>query len=81
MRDTGFEEISFLSLRLVRLQPDRRAGGRRSARHGDDKLSIGLPSLRIETFSARLPMDKLEKGRRRSGLPLRPRPPPTGCGT
>jgi hypothetical protein len=49
-------------------------------RHGDKKLSIGLPSLRIESFSVDL-MELLEKGRRRSASPLPPKPPPTACAT
>ena len=67
----GFEEVSFLSLsssdyshveELVRLTMER---------HGDKRLSIGLPSLRIESFSVAL-MDLLEKGRRRSGFTFAP---------
>ncbi len=41
------------------------------ARHGDGKLSVGLPSLRIESFSVEL-MEQLEKGRRRSGFTFAP---------
>ena len=68
----GFEEVSFLSLsssdytyveELVRLTMER---------HGARRLSVGLPSLRIESFSVDL-MDLLEKGRRRSGFHLRAR--------
>lgn len=67
----GFEEVSFLSLSssdytyvadLVRRTIDK---------HGAKKLSIGLPSLRIESFSIDL-MDMLEKGRRRSGFTFAP---------
>ncbi|RIK35738.1 MAG: TIGR03960 family B12-binding radical SAM protein [Chloroflexi bacterium] len=67
----GFEEVSFLSLsssdytyveELVRLT---------MARHGAKKLSIGLPSLRIESFSVDL-MELLEQGRRRSGFTFAP---------
>ncbi len=71
VRDTGFEEISFLSLSssdythigdLVRAVV---------AKYGADKLSIALPSLRIESFSVDL-MDALEHGRRRSGFTFAP---------
>jgi radical SAM family uncharacterized protein len=67
----GFEEVSFLSLsssdytyigELVKAVVDK---------HGADKLSIGLPSLRIESFSVDL-MNLLEKGRRRSGFTFAP---------
>ena len=67
----GFEEVSFLSLSssdytyvedLVRLTMER---------HGARRLSVGLPSLRIESFSVDL-MDLLEKGRRRSGFTFAP---------
>ena len=67
----GFEEVSFLSLSssdytfigdLVRSVVEK---------HGSDKLSIGLPSLRIESFSVDL-MNLLEKGRRRSGFTFAP---------
>jgi radical SAM family uncharacterized protein len=67
----GFEEVSFLSLSssdysyigdLVRSVVEK---------HGTDKLSIGLPSLRIESFSVDL-MNLLEKGRRRSGFTFAP---------
>ena len=71
MRDTGFEEISFLSLSSSDYSRIGELVGEVVARHGDEKLSIGLPSLRIETFSAEL-MDKLEKGRRRSGFTFAP---------
>ena len=71
MRDTGFEEISFLSLsssdysQIGELVADGRASTATTS------CSIGLPSLRIETFSAEL-MEKLEKGRRRSGFTFAP---------
>ena len=45
--------------------------GRWQTRYGDEKLSIGLPSLRIESFSVEL-MEQLEKGRRRSGFTFAP---------
>jgi radical SAM family uncharacterized protein len=71
MRDTGFEEISFLSLSSSDYSQIGDLVGEVVARYGDEKLSIGLPSLRIETFSAEL-MAKLEKGRRRSGFTFAP---------
>ena len=71
MRDTGFEEISFLSLSSSDYSRIGDLVGEVMARYGDEKLSIGLPSLRIETFSAEL-MEKLEKGRRRSGFTFAP---------
>jgi radical SAM family uncharacterized protein len=71
MRDTGFEEISFLSLSSSDYSQIGDLVGEVVARYGAEKLSIGLPSLRIETFSAEL-MDKLEKGRRRSGFTFAP---------
>ena len=40
-------------------------------RHGAKRLSVGLPSLRIESFSVDL-MELLEKGRRRSGFTFAP---------
>jgi radical SAM family uncharacterized protein len=67
----GFEEVSFLSLsssdythveELVRAVMEK---------HGAERLSIGLPSLRIESFSVDL-MEMLEKGRRRSGFTFAP---------
>jgi radical SAM family uncharacterized protein len=67
----GFEEVSFLSLsssdysyveELVRCTVER---------HGAKRLSVGLPSLRVESFSVDL-MDLLEKGRRRSGFTFAP---------
>ena len=67
----GFEEVSFLSLsssdytyveELVRAVVEK---------HGHRRLSIGLPSLRIESFSVGL-MELLEKGRRRPGFTFAP---------
>ena len=71
VRETGFEEISFLSLSSSDYSRIGELVGEVVARHGDEKLSIGLPSLRIETFSVEL-MDMLEKGRRRSGFTFAP---------
>jgi len=80
VRDTGFEEIGFLSLSSSDHSRIDELVGQVVARYGNEKLSIGLPSLRIESFSVEL-MEKLEKGRRRSGFTFAPRPPPIGCGT
>ncbi len=76
----GFEEVSFLSLSSSDYTYVEGLVRRTLERHGDQRLSIGLPSLRIESFSVEL-MDLLEKGRRRSGFTLRPKPPPTACAT
>lgn len=71
MRDTGFEEISFLSLSSSDYSRIGDLVREVVARYGDEKLSIGLPSLRIESFSVEL-MEQLEKGRRRSGFTFAP---------
>ncbi|MCX7852618.1 MAG: TIGR03960 family B12-binding radical SAM protein [Caldilineales bacterium] len=68
---TGFEEISFLSLSSSDYSAIGPLVDRVVARYGDKKLSISLPSLRIESFSVDL-MAKLEKGRRRSGFTFAP---------
>jgi radical SAM family uncharacterized protein len=71
VRQTGFEEIGFLSLSSSDYSAVGELVAEVMARHGDKKLSIGLPSLRIETFSVDL-MASLEKGRRRSGFTFAP---------
>ena len=71
VRQTGFEEIGFLSLSSSDYSAVGELVKEVGARHGEKKLSIGLPSLRIETFSIDL-MDSLEKGRRRSGFTFAP---------
>ena len=68
---TGFEEISFLSLSSSDYHAIGELVRQVVARYGSEKLSIGLPSLRIETFSVEL-MEQLEKGRRRSGFTFAP---------
>jgi len=68
---TGFEEISFLSLSSSDYPDIAPLIEGVLARFGDKKLSIGLPSLRIESFSVDL-MEQLEKGRRRSGFTFAP---------
>jgi radical SAM family uncharacterized protein len=68
---TGFEEISFLSLSSSDYSDIGPLVREVVARHGEERLSIGLPSLRIESFSVDL-MEALEKGRRRSGFTFAP---------
>ncbi|MCB0061366.1 MAG: TIGR03960 family B12-binding radical SAM protein [Caldilineaceae bacterium] len=67
----GFEEVSFLSLSSSDYTYVEELVRRTMEKHGAKKLSIGLPSLRIESFSIDL-MDLLEKGRRRSGFTFAP---------
>ena len=67
----GFEEVSFLSLSSSDYSYVEELVRRTVDRHGAKKLSVGLPSLRIESFSVDL-MDLLEKGRRRSGFTFAP---------
>jgi radical SAM family uncharacterized protein len=71
VRETGFEEIGFLSLSSSDYGEIRELVGQVVARYGDAKLSVGLPSLRIESFSLDL-MEQLEHGRRRSGFTFAP---------
>ena len=68
---TGFEEVSFLSLSSSDYSGIAELVAGVVARHGGDKLSVGLPSLRIESFSIDL-MAALEGGRRRSGFTFAP---------
>jgi radical SAM family uncharacterized protein len=67
----GFEEVSFLSLSSSDYTDVEDLVRRTMGRHGAKKLSIGLPSLRIESFSVDL-MELLEQGRRRSGFTFAP---------
>ena len=67
----GFEEVSFLSLSSSDYTYVEELVRRTLEQHGDRRLSIGLPSLRIESFSVDL-MDLLEKGRRRPGFTFAP---------
>jgi len=71
VRECGFEEISLLSLSSSDYTHIDELVRRFVERYGDQKLSIGLPSLRIESFSVEL-MDMLERGRRRSGFTFAP---------
>jgi radical SAM family uncharacterized protein len=68
---TGFEEISFLSLSASDHSHIDALVGEVVSRHGKAKLSIGLPSLRIDTTSVNL-TEKLEEARRRSGFTFAP---------
>ena len=67
----GFEEVSFLSLSSSDYTYVEELVRRTMEEHGAKKLSVGLPSLRIESFSVDL-MELLEKGRRRSGFTFAP---------
>lgn len=71
MDNCGFEEVSYLSLSSSDYDYVEELVRRTMENHGADRLSIGLPSLRIESFSIDL-MDLLEKGRRRSGFTFAP---------
>ena len=71
IENCGFEEVSFLSLSSSDYTHVEELVRRTMEKHGAKKLSIGLPSLRIESFSVDL-MDLLEKGRRRSGFTFAP---------
>ena len=71
VRDTGFEEIGFLSLSSSDYSQVEELVKEVVRRHGAGKLSVGLPSLRIESFSVEL-MEQLEHGRRRSGFTFAP---------
>ena len=71
VESTGFEEVSFLSLSSSDYSYIQELVDGVTARHGQKKLSIGLPSLRIESFSVDL-MEKLEQGRRQSGFTFAP---------
>ncbi len=68
---TGFEEIGFLSLSSSDYTSIQELIDQVVARHAKDKVSIGLPSLRIDSFSIDL-MDALERGRRRGGFTFAP---------
>ena len=67
----GFEEVSFLSLSSSDYTDVEELVRRTMEKHGAKRLSVGLPSLRIESFSVDL-MSLLEKGRRRSGFTFAP---------
>jgi len=68
---TGFEEVSFLSLSSSDYSQIEELVGEVKVRHGRDKLSVGLPSLRIDSTSVDLTA-RLEETRRRSGFTFAP---------
>ncbi|HSN77015.1 MAG TPA: TIGR03960 family B12-binding radical SAM protein [Anaerolineae bacterium] len=71
LKGTGFEEIGLLSLSSSDYSGVAELVEAIMTRHGDKKLSVGLPSLRIESFSVDL-MEQLARGRRRSGFTFAP---------
>ncbi|MFN8444259.1 MAG: TIGR03960 family B12-binding radical SAM protein [Caldilineaceae bacterium] len=71
MANCGFEEVSYLSLSSSDYRYVEELVRRTMEKHGSKRLSIGLPSLRIESFSIDL-MNLLEQGRRRSGFTFAP---------
>jgi radical SAM family uncharacterized protein len=71
LEQCGFEEVSFLSLSSSDYTDVAALVRRTMERHGAKRLSVGLPSLRIESFSVDL-MELLERGRRRSGFTFAP---------
>jgi radical SAM family uncharacterized protein len=71
LKHCGFEEVSFLSLSSSDYSYVEELVRRTMEKHGAKRLAIGLPSLRIESFSVDL-MALLEKGRRRSGFTFAP---------
>jgi radical SAM family uncharacterized protein len=71
VNETGFEEVSFLSLSTSDYGQIEELVGQVAARYGQGKLSVGMPSLRIDSVSVDL-TDKLEEARRRSGFTFAP---------
>jgi radical SAM family uncharacterized protein len=71
VQSCGFEEVSFLSLSSSDYEGVEELVRRTLDEHGAQRLSIGLPSLRIESFSVDL-MDMLQSGRRRPGFTFAP---------
>jgi radical SAM superfamily enzyme YgiQ (UPF0313 family) len=69
--ETGYEEISFLSLSSSDYSQIGELASEVAARYGHEKISIALPSLRIDTVSVEL-MEKLQASRRRSGFTFAP---------
>ncbi len=68
---TGFEEVGLLSLSSSDYPWVKELVDALTQKYQRKRLSIGLPSLRIETFSVDL-MEALERGRRRSGFTFAP---------
>ena len=71
VNQTGFEEVSFLSLSTSDYSQIEELVGEVAARHGRERLSVGLPSLRIDSMSVDL-TGRLEGIRRRSGFTFAP---------
>ncbi|MFQ6058614.1 MAG: TIGR03960 family B12-binding radical SAM protein [Anaerolineae bacterium] len=70
LAQTGFEEIALLSLSSSDYSRIGELVREVVARHGDEHLSISLPSLRLESFSVQL-AEMLQRGRR-TGLTFAP---------
>jgi radical SAM superfamily enzyme YgiQ (UPF0313 family) len=71
VRQTGFEEVNFLSLSASDYSQIEELVGEVAVRHGSNRLSVGLPSLRIDSMSVEL-TGRLEETRRRSGFTFAP---------
>lgn len=71
VEQTGFEEVAFLSLSASDYSCIGDLIEGVLAAHGDEELSISLPSLRLESFSVEL-MEKLTRGRKRGGFTFAP---------
>jgi radical SAM family uncharacterized protein len=71
IHETGFEEVSFLSLSASDYSRAGELVSEVATRHGNEKLSVGLPSLRIDTMSIDL-TERLVETRRRSGFTFAP---------
>jgi radical SAM family uncharacterized protein len=68
---TGFEEVSFLALSASDYSHVEELAAEIAIRHRERRLSVGLPSLRIDTMSIEL-TERLEETRRRSGFTFAP---------
>jgi radical SAM family uncharacterized protein len=71
VRQTGFEEVSFLSLSASDYSQIKALVGEVAIRHGHNRLSVGLPSLRIDSVSVDL-TGRLQETRGRSGFTFAP---------
>jgi radical SAM family uncharacterized protein len=71
VHETGFQEIGFLSLSASDYSHIEELVGQVATRYAKGRLSVGLPSLRIDTMSVDL-TEKLEETRRRSGFTFAP---------
>ncbi len=69
--ETGFEEVSFLSLSSSDYSAIEELAGQVADRYSRGGLSVGLPSLRIDTVSVAL-MERLAGSRRRSAFTFAP---------